>query len=65
MPGIDRLSQVQNEIKRRANRKPVHWAWQVAMLVCAGMVLWFLAQLVYEWVDGIVALQAQVSYAKF
>ena len=65
MCGIANLQQVEYEIKRRTNRKPVHWAWQVAMLVCAGMVLWFLAQLVYEWVDGIVALQAQVSYAKF
>ena len=64
MPGIDRLSQVQNEIKRRANRKPVHWLWQVAMLACAGMVLWFLLSPVFEWAGQRASEQAQVSYAK-
>jgi len=65
MCGIANLQRIERKIKRRANRKPVHWVWQVAMLLCAGMVLWFLAGPVYAWVDRIVALQAQVSSAKF
>ena len=65
MPGIDRLSQVQNEIKRRANRKPVHWGWQVAMLLCAAMVLWFVFSPVYAWAGQRAAEQACISWAKF
>ena len=60
MCGIANLQQVEYEIKRRANRRPVHWAWQVAMLVCAGMVLWFAFGVVCEWIDGKVAVQAQI-----
>ena len=59
------MKHIERKIKRRANRKPVHWGWQVAMYACLGMLLWFLAQPVYEWVDSIVALQAQVANARF
>ena len=64
MCGIANLQQIENEIKRRANRRPVHWLWKVAGIACLAMVLWFIAQPVYEWVDSIVAVQAQVSNAK-
>jgi len=65
MCGIANLQQIENEIKRRANRRPVPWWEKAIMLVCLAMVMWFCAGPVYAWVDGIVALQAQISYAKF
>ena len=65
MCGIANLQQIELELKRRANRRPVHWAWQVAMLLCAGMVLWFLLSPLYEWAGQRASEQASVSYAKF
>ena len=35
MCGIANLQRIERKIKRRANRKPVHWVWQVAMLRAA------------------------------
>ena len=65
MFGETTLSQVEREIKRRANRRPVHWLWQVAMIACAGLVLWFLLSPVYEWAGARAAEQACISWAKF
>ena len=54
------VESIQAELKRR----PLHWAWQVAMIACAGMVLWFLLSPVFEWAGQRASEQAQVSYAR-
>ena len=65
MCGIANLQRIERKIKCRANRKPPHWLWQVAMFLCAGMVLWLVLSPVFEWAGQRAAEQAQVSYAKF
>ena len=65
MSGLANLQQIEDQIKRRANAKPVHWAWWVAMLACAGVVLWFVFSPVYAWAGQRAAEQACISWAKF
>ena len=48
---------IQAELKRDA----VHWAWQVAMLACAGMVLWFVLSPMFEWAGQRASEQAAIS----
>ena len=59
------MQEIENKIKRRANRKPVHWAWQMAILACAGMVLWFLLSPMFAWAGQRASEQAAISlYAR-
>ena len=66
MCGIANLQRIENEIKRRANRRPVHWLWQVAMIACLAMVLWFVFDVACNWIDAIMVVQAQMqTYSAF
>jgi len=54
------MKHIERKIKRRANRKPVHWGWQVAMYACLGMLLWFCIDAACDWIEGLMVAQAQI-----
>jgi len=57
---LNPLSQVEREIKRKANQQPVHWAWWAAMIACAGLVVWFLIDTACDWIESLMVVQAQI-----
>jgi len=70
MCGIANLQQIELELKRRANRRPVHWAWKAVMLACAALCIYLYLTIAGNWLAGKASAQAAACqsvpiYARF
>ena len=65
IPGLDQLSQNEAAIDRNTNPRPVHWLWQVAIVLAVGLTLAGLTIAGMAWAGQRASEQLCLPYPRF